>query len=78
MQEREYTILDKEKRISDLRKKNQELEKFKFVLDYKMIEFRKQVEPREHDIVKLSIQINVNSFFEFMSIQTYLEYERRN
>ncbi|KAI8930320.1 WD40-repeat-containing domain protein [Entophlyctis helioformis] len=40
-------------------KKNQELEKFKFVLDYKIVELHKQVEPREKDIVKLTDQIKV-------------------
>ncbi|KAJ3210969.1 Cilia- and flagella-associated protein 57 [Clydaea vesicula] len=54
MQERDDTIMDKEKRIYDLKKKNQELEKFKFVLDYKIVELKKQVEPRELDIIKLS------------------------
>ena len=34
--ERDETIQEKEKRIYDLKKKNQELEKFKFVLDYKI------------------------------------------
>ncbi|KAJ3082579.1 hypothetical protein HDU99_002214 [Rhizoclosmatium hyalinum] len=57
MQERDDTIQDKEKRIYDLKKKNQELEKFKFVLDYKISELKKQVEPREKDIVLLSRQI---------------------
>ncbi|KAJ3275620.1 Cilia- and flagella-associated protein 57 [Terramyces sp. JEL0728] len=57
VKERDDTIVDKEKRIYDLRKKNQELEKFKFVLDYKIIELRKQIEPREQDIVKLGNQI---------------------
>ncbi|KAJ1558669.1 Cilia- and flagella-associated protein 57 [Nowakowskiella sp. JEL0078] len=57
MQERDDTILDKEKRIYDLKKKNQELEKFKFVLDYKIMELKKQIEPREKDIISLSLQI---------------------
>ena len=35
IREREETITDKEKRIFDL-KENQELEKFRFVLDYKI------------------------------------------
>jgi hypothetical protein len=43
LQERDETIQDKEKRIYDLKKKNQELDKFKFVLDYKIKELRKQV-----------------------------------
>jgi myosin heavy subunit len=53
LQEREDTMEDKEKRISDLKKKNKELEKFKFVLDYKIVELRKQIDPREVDIEKL-------------------------
>jgi len=36
IKEREATIADKVHRIFELRKKNQELEKFKFVLDYKV------------------------------------------
>jgi prefoldin subunit 5 len=50
LKERDETIGDKEKRIYDLKKKNQELEKFKFVLDYKIKELKKQIEPREQDI----------------------------
>ncbi|KAJ3005699.1 Cilia- and flagella-associated protein 57 [Thoreauomyces humboldtii] len=57
IEERDNTIQDKAKRIYDLKKKNQELEKFKFVLDYKIMELRKQVEPREEDIIVLSSQI---------------------
>jgi len=40
-----------------LKKKNQELEKFKFVLDYKIKELRKQIEPREDDIKGMKDQI---------------------
>jgi len=40
-----------------LKKKNQELEKFKFVLDYKVKELRKQIEPRENDIKSMKDQI---------------------
>ena len=46
-----------EKRIYDLKKKNQELEKFKFVLDYKIKELKKQIEPRENDIKNYKEQI---------------------
>ena len=46
-----------EKRIYDLKKKNQELEKFKFVLDYKIKELKKQIEPRENDIKEMKEQI---------------------
>ncbi|XP_013398082.1 cilia- and flagella-associated protein 57 [Lingula anatina] len=55
--ERDETIQDKEKRIYDLKKKNQELEKFKFVLDYKIKELKKQIEPREKDIKDMKEQI---------------------
>ena len=40
IEERDETIQDKENRIYDLKKKNQELEKFKFVLDYKIRELK--------------------------------------
>merc|ERR1719352_1235604 len=40
IKERDKTIGDKEQRIYDLRKQNQELEKFKFVLDYKIKELK--------------------------------------
>jgi len=50
IKERDETIGDKEKRIYDLKKKNQELEKFKFVLDYKIKELRKQIEPKDLEI----------------------------
>jgi chromosome segregation ATPase len=56
-EERDETIQDKEKRIYDLKKKNQELEKFKFVLDYKIRELKKQIEPRENDIKQMKVQI---------------------
>ena len=52
-----YTIYLQEKRIYDLKKKNQELEKFKFVLDYKIKELKKQIEPRENDIKAMKEQI---------------------
>lgn len=35
----------------------QELEKFKFVLDYKIKELKKQIEPREAEIVEMKDQI---------------------
>ncbi|CAB1323901.1 unnamed protein product [Coregonus sp. 'balchen'] len=56
IQERDETIQDKEKCIYDLKKKNQELEKFKFVLDYKIKELKKQIEPRENDIKEMKEQ----------------------
>jgi hypothetical protein len=47
MKEREKTIRDKDKRIYELKVKNQELEKFKFVLDYKIKELKREIVPRE-------------------------------
>lgn len=35
----------------------QELEKFKFVLDYKIKELKKQIEPREAEIIEMKDQI---------------------
>lgn len=51
-----------EKRIYDLKKKNQELEKFKFVLDYKIKELRRQMEPRENEIKRMKEQIRKARF----------------
>ena len=52
-----FISIFQEKRIYDLKKKNQELEKFKFVLDYKIKELKKQIEPRESDINNMKEQI---------------------
>uniref|UniRef100_A0A4W4FFW9 EML-like second beta-propeller domain-containing protein n=1 Tax=Electrophorus electricus TaxID=8005 RepID=A0A4W4FFW9_ELEEL len=57
IQERDETIQDKEKRIYDLKNKNQELEKFKFVLDYKIKDLKTQIEPRENEIKEMKEQI---------------------
>lgn len=51
--ERESTIRDKDTRIFDLKKKTQELEKFKFVLDYKIKELKRDIGPREEEITNL-------------------------
>ena len=53
LNEREFTIKDKDTRIFDLKKKTQELEKFKFVLDYKIKELKRDIGPREDDIKDL-------------------------
>lgn len=50
IQDRDKTIGIKESRIYDLKKKNQELEKFKFVLDYKIKELKRDIIPREDEI----------------------------
>lgn len=57
--ERDETIADKECRIFDLKRKNQELEKFKFVLDYKINELKQQIEPKEAQITSQREQIQV-------------------
>ncbi|MES1907641.1 MAG: hypothetical protein MHM6MM_000722 [Cercozoa sp. M6MM] len=51
--ERDATVRDKERRISNLTVKNQELQKFKFVLDYKIKELHRQIRPREAEISTL-------------------------
>jgi cilia- and flagella-associated protein 57 len=47
LNERDTTIVDKEKKITELYKKTQDLEKFKFVLDYKIKELKREIGPRE-------------------------------
>lgn len=56
IKERDKTIQDKEMRIYDLRKQNQELEKFKFVLDYKIKELKAQIDPKTADIESMNKQ----------------------
>lgn len=46
MAEHEDTITDKETMILRLKKENQELDKFKFVLDFKIKELEKTIEPK--------------------------------
>ena len=51
---RAATIEDKDARIIELKKKTQELEKFKFVLDYKIKELKHKIGPREKKIQGLN------------------------
>ena len=53
VQEREESIADKERRMGELKAKNKELEKFKFVLDYKLRELAKEIEPRDEQIMQM-------------------------
>lgn len=46
-----------EKQIYDLKRKNQELEKFKFVLNYKIMELKNQTEPKDTEIKDKKKQI---------------------
>jgi chromosome segregation ATPase len=57
IKERDNTINDKLVRIMELQKKNMELEKFKFVLDYKIRELKRQIEPRKKDIAEKEEQL---------------------
>lgn len=57
IKERDKTIADKEHRIYELKKQNQELEKFKFVLDYKIKELKAQIDPKNDDIAEMRQQI---------------------
>lgn len=51
------TIASLEKGINGLKEKNQELEKFKFVLDYKINKLKKQIKPREQQISEMGDRI---------------------
>lgn len=55
--EREGQIAEREKRISDLKAKARELEKFKFVLDYRNEELKKLIEPKRIELEELKEQI---------------------
>lgn len=53
IKERDKTIGENERAIYGLKKDNQELEKFKFVLDYQIKELKRQIEPRENEIADM-------------------------
>merc|ERR1712125_201900 len=57
IRERDRMIGEKEQRIYDLKKQNQELEKFKFVLDYKIRELKAQIDPKNDSIAEMKKQI---------------------
>lgn len=61
LKQREDTLYDKDVRILDLSKKNQELEKFKFVLEFKIGELMKQIKPRQDEIIRKENQIFVSN-----------------
>jgi chromosome segregation ATPase len=56
LSERQTTINDKIARIDALNQKTQELEKFKFVLDYKIKELKKNIKPSAEKIGVLKEQ----------------------
>lgn len=51
--ERDCAIQEKEKSIYELKRSNQELEKYKFVLNYKIVELKNQIEPKDDEIKDL-------------------------
>lgn len=55
--ERDAIIQDKENNIALLKRKNQELDKYKFVLNYKIKELKNQIEPKEREIREKKEQI---------------------
>ncbi|KAI3384052.1 hypothetical protein SNEBB_002485 [Seison nebaliae] len=50
IQNRELTIAEKEKKAFELKKHHRELEKFKFVLDNRVIEMKQILDPKEEEI----------------------------
>jgi len=56
--DKDTTIGELEKKIYGLKKKTQELEKFKFVLDYKIKELKRDIAPRGLEITKLKKETN--------------------
>ena len=56
--EKDKHIGTREKKIYSLKKKTQELEKFKFVLDYKIKELKRDIAPRQGEILKLKSETN--------------------
>lgn len=56
--EKDQIIGEHERRIYGLKKKTQELEKFKFVLDYKIKDLKKEIAPRGNTINQLRKETN--------------------
>ncbi|XP_063983193.1 cilia- and flagella-associated protein 57 [Diachasmimorpha longicaudata] len=51
--ERDAAIQEKEKNVYELKTSNYELEKYKFVLNYKITELKDQIEPKDDEIKEL-------------------------
>lgn len=58
IEERDLTITEKEKNIYQLKCKNQELEKYKFLQEFKIKELKDETEPRERTILDQKETIN--------------------
>jgi chromosome segregation ATPase len=69
IEEKDGMIGEREKRIYNLKKKTQELEKFKFVLDYKIKELRKDIAPKTTQISSLKKQTE-DMDFKLMEFNT--------
>lgn len=68
--ERDKTIQEQEKRAHELKKENQEREKGKFVLDFKIKDLKKQIEPKEKIIADHLLRIQkIGDQLSEMSIQ---------
>jgi len=64
---RELKIQEKEKKVFELKKRNQELEKYKYVLDYRIKDLKLQVDPKEKKIAEMTDLIIV-----FFSLKEFL------
>ena len=53
IKDKQKTIKEKSKRINSLKKKKQELQKFRYVLNYKIKELKRDKGPREEQIAKM-------------------------
>ncbi|XP_015123643.1 cilia- and flagella-associated protein 57 [Diachasma alloeum] len=57
--ERDAAIQEKEKNIYELKRSNHELEKYKFVLNYKIVELKNQIEPKDDEIKDLKEKLQM-------------------
>eukprot|EP01116_Phalansterium_solitarium_P012663 TRINITY_DN2915_c0_g1_i12.p1 TRINITY_DN2915_c0_g1~~TRINITY_DN2915_c0_g1_i12.p1 ORF type:complete len:1129 (+),score=470.31 TRINITY_DN2915_c0_g1_i12:137-3523(+) len=57
VEERNATVGHKEARILEVKQRNQELQKYRFVLDYKINELEDELEPKESEITEMRVQI---------------------
>ena len=76
IQVRDNTIHQREKNILHLKKKTQELEKFKFVLDEKIRDLRKDITPkeREMDLLKEGTRAMDGKLKQYNSVNASLGY----
>lgn len=56
--EKEKTIHQKIERIEDLKRKKQELNRYKYALDFKIKELKEEKGPREEEIAKMKQQLH--------------------